>query len=1011
MSKRVASRLELANNNMPFTNVPFTPTAARITRGNAVTGNGGMHMSGSMFGSGPAPAGVVSNILASAWGGGNDNKYEFDYLTGWHNIHGRHNGVTLVAESQRLTEQVVNARGAIFLALTAPPLLTNEMYITIARSEPYIIPLDMMGMQGTPYESGRSASQETYGLASWKGMESITSEYLRDFYFGREALAELSYVLGRRMLVTLVDNVACALIDVPWQNAVKKFNHLQLGNYISYYVGLEGIMFAGVNKNPKRALNMILRQRTMRRALDRIAVAENQAHKFKEALELPKNLAYYLLAYDDPTGAVISAMFDNGPLGVGTIQEGQGEGLSVIQVPTQISSSADNEEDGVQRLRTYPVIGEMIQERFDVSVQAATGNTLDVDVRTWASTLTETTHPLLTHDAGLKYGGLFNTFDVAEGGPVGPNPEGQGPAFGREYEILVKKYAANRTIVEYLAHPNPQDNNTPPSGSSNAKTIRDLDFRKVYPIVGVYGPKDAYTLGVPRRVGDVSLRGMHPSTLKDAALKIDKVLRGVRDDDERQTKLWEQVQGPRHVDEDGYLGRRAPLDAMDIDAPIQGNPTQDAQLLSRVNSFQDLTPQVIGQLSRGPDSFVEHARIVPDSHMDQFLAFYKAGLAQGAPAAENFKKRLLELQSLKNQNNLIAALTQASAKLAAGTPIAEWSTPLVSNADRKDKTPLANASFSFDTALKASTTSSTVFQAKKSVFGAYPTDGGVVARGMDEGARALHVAKAMQMGLNEDQLAIYGWLLTLKFNYHTLTRLYQTFGVTLVNVNRYRNRQYYQMSAISGFIANQSYLTMFTHPQARSGVNPVQGMVYQTIEFRSSVIPLDPESTIIFPYAFCDRLINEINCRPAQTREQATSVDADAPSIWCTIVPKDETAYDFPLSLTGLDIHERKPRSKKSDTDLIKVLFGDQYLLQNGTTRKSPVVYARNGIFADIIHRSWKRVYDDLTEEWVNVNGTGPREESFVNSCEGHNIWAGVEPAFPVTKDVLQFSHTSEVVV
>jgi hypothetical protein len=233
MSKRVASRLELANNNMPFTNVPFTPTAARITRGNAVTGNGGMHMSGSMFGSGPAPAGVVSNILASAWGGGNDNKYEFDYLTGWHNIHGRHNGVTLVAESQRLTEQVVNARGAIFLALTAPPLLTNEMYITIARSEPYIIPLDMMGMQGTPYESGRSASQETYGLASWKGMESITSEYLRDFYFGREALAELSYVLGRRMLVTLVDNVACALIDVPWQNAVKKFNHLQLGNYIS----------------------------------------------------------------------------------------------------------------------------------------------------------------------------------------------------------------------------------------------------------------------------------------------------------------------------------------------------------------------------------------------------------------------------------------------------------------------------------------------------------------------------------------------------------------------------------------------------------------------------------------------------------------------------------------------------------------------------------------------------------------------------------------------------------
>lgn len=1031
---RAGGGLELANTNMPFTNISYKPTQARITRGHAVSSNG-MVTPGSAMGSAPAPPGIVSNILAAAWGGGNDNKLEFDYLTNWHNIHGRHDGITLVAKSQRLAEEIVNARGALFLALVAPPLITNELYVTIANSEPYITPMDNMAMQGTPYESTRFATQETYGLASYKAMESITSEYLRDFYFGKEALAELSYVLGRRLLVTLVDNAASAIVDIPWKAALKKFMYNNSGSFVGYYVALEGIMFAGVNKNPKRALMKILETRTMPRPIDRIGVAENKGAIFKDALELPKNLAYYLLAYDNPTGQVISAMFDNGPLGVGSVGIGQGEGISVIQVPTMVSSSMDNEEDGVQRLRTFPVLGELIQERLDVTVQEATGSVNDNDVCTWSESMTEIVHPWLRHHHGLKYGGLFNTFEVDERGTPGPvqkqNKMGASDAsdFGEEYKKLVVTYANNRAAVTYLMHPNPSDNNTPPHGSANARSLSEMkEWREYYPIVGVYQDLanafgGSYYLAYPARVGDVSLRGIHPGTLRDATLKIDKDLRKLGNNVSANAKLA-QVWSPVPTQQSVSFASTA-LDAMDVSEPLhQAAFDQDRAALAQVTSARDLSVSVIGQLAHGTDSFVEHARHVPDSHLDQFITVYKACLDQlknlsGSDAlplaTDNFKNRLLEFQSLRGQASLLTAITRASDRVTGNVPLAEWTQRLLKNAERNDRSGFQNPTFVLEGLLKqtpvVSAGPSLGASVTNTLLGVGTPDTYLDSiNNMNVGAFQLHRNRIADHGLDLHQTQIYNWLLTMPFNYWTLTRLYQTFGVTLVAINRYRNRQYYQMSAITGFCADRSYITMFTHPQARSGVAPVQGMVYETIEVRTSVIPLDPLSTMIFPYAFCDRLINEINCRPARTLDEATSVEPDAPSLWCTIVPKDESAYDFPFSLTGADIHANKPRAKHSDTDLLNALFKKSYLMQQGTRGKSPVVYQRNGVFADIIHRSWKRYFDERTRMWQNVNGTGPREESFVNACESHHIWAGAEPAFPVKADVLTYSPAIEIV-
>src|SRR5688572_20646782 len=149
-------RLERSSADLPVTNFRYNPKGV----GRPAVNMSGAIMPGSMRGNGPAaPASTVSNILASVWGGGDDNKNEHAYLSNWHDIHGRHNGRTLVAESRRLTEEIINARGNFFLALVAPVLQTNEMYITISRKEPYIMPLDNIPMQGTPYESITVAAQ------------------------------------------------------------------------------------------------------------------------------------------------------------------------------------------------------------------------------------------------------------------------------------------------------------------------------------------------------------------------------------------------------------------------------------------------------------------------------------------------------------------------------------------------------------------------------------------------------------------------------------------------------------------------------------------------------------------------------------------------------------------------------------------------------------------------------------------------------------------------------------
>jgi hypothetical protein len=981
---------------------------------------------GSVLGAGPAPASIVSSILSSVWGGANENPLEFDYMANWHDIHGRHNGRTLVAESRRLTEEAINARGHFFLAATAPVLLTDEMYLTVSTSEPYIMPLDAMAMQATPYESNRVTSQRTYGLESYKGIETITSEFLRDVYYGKESLSEMSYVLSRRMLVTLVDNAAMAVVDVPWRASVDYFKLQQNGKVIGHFVAMEGLMFAGVNKNPLGAITKILNKRTMRRPIDRIVVAEAKSHVFSDALKQPKNTAYYTLTYDDATGKVISMMFDNGEPSLGSIAVGHGGEMQVIEAPTQVSSSLDNEEDGVQRLRTWPVIGELITERAPLPLQQATCSPEDVDVQCWSESMTEITHPILRHNHGLMYCGVFNTFNVpdSEKDPMGPfnklnkNALADENDFGEEYKELVREYNANASANSYLAADNPSDNNTVPHGTTNKKTLDDMkNWRHYYPIMGVYTDLRGNTvINIPKSCGNVSLRGIHPSTFRDAALKIAKKyapLIGTGKDEELLRSVWDSnVAGIPGLNErvENNFGQSADHDAMDIDAPVTASVfEQDRSALARVASQRDFSSAVLGHFARGPGSFLEHARHIPDSHIDSFITFYKAALDQlhglagndQLPAAtENFNKRLNDLQTLRGQPMLLQAVNRASDKI--GDPntasLATWKERLYKNAELS-KASLQNASFTLDGLLKRQTSSSSssstgglgVKSTPLGQFGLFTRLDPAIIRGAFE----KHVYHMRNYKLGDTVESIYEWLLMMPFTYWTLNNLYQVFGVTLVNINRYRNRQYYQMSALCGFVSDRSYITMFTHPQARSGVNHIHGMVSETIEFRSAVIPLEPDTTFIFPYAFCDRLMNEINCRPARNLEEATSSESDAPSCIQTMVPRCEYQYDHPFSFTGRDIHENKPYSKHSDTAMILKLFDQQWLSLNGASDANPVIYEKSGVFSDIIHRSWKRVYDDRIKAYVPINGSGPREESYVNCREAHDIWVGVEPRFP----------------
>jgi len=316
--------------------------------------------------------------------------------------------------------------------------------------------------------------------------------------------------------------------------------------------------------------------------------------------------------------------------------------------------------------------------------------------------------------------------------------------------------------------------------------------------------------------------------------------------------------------------------------------------------------------------------------------------------------------------------------------------------------PLKNATFSLDATLRAQKPPQRMGAAGNTALGAsvLPL---VPPPGVRAGAYNSHLAAAQVFNLQGHRATIYEWLLQLRFNFHTLSRLYRTFGLSLFNLNRWRNRQWYETSAISGFTADRSYITLFMHPQARSGVDHIHGMVSETIEFRSSVVPLEPETTFIFPYAFARRLMNETNCLPVRDYHEATSLSPDARSVLTTLVPKDEYQYDFPMSFTGRDIHENKPFSKHSDTEMIRALLGEMYLNTQGTLRASPVIYDKNGNFSDIVHKAWRIVWNPRTKTYDPSNGTGPRAETTVNCCEAHAIWVGESPRFPAQLEVCTF--------
>lgn len=1007
------------HNSQLSAGMPYKPMNA-IRNLNSVGLSHGLQP-GSMLGLGPAaPASVVGNLLAQVWGG-NDDKTEYDYLTNWHDIHGRHNGRTIVAESRRLTEEAINARGNFFLAAVAPVLLTNEMYVTISRSEPYIMPLDNIPMMGTPFESNRVAVQQSYGLMSYKGAESISSEFLRDVHYGKESLAELSYVLSRRMMVTLVDNVALACVDVPWMASVNMFKTLRNGGFAGHYIDAESFTFVGVNKDPKKMLHKIISKRTMRRPIDRIIVPEGKAHVFADALTSPKNMAYYMLAYDDATGKVIQMMFDNGEPSLGTIAVGGNGDMAVIEAPTQVSSSFDEPEQGVQRLHTYPVVGDLIQEQWGLTVEQATGSIDDVDVRTWSQSMTEITHPAMRHSAGLKYCAVFNDFGKEGGAPAAQHRDAlTDDDFGDKYKKLVASYTS-QPAKTYLSQPfdGLLDNNTPPVGSSSKKTHAQMDdWRQYYPIVGVYGRDGAVRIGTPKRLGDISLRGLSPYTLLDAVRKLKRATYGIA---ELKTKL---VFATQFAGQHNATFGQTHENAMDIDGPVaESTFEQDRTALARVKTQHDLA-SALGKLARGPGSFVEHARHIPDSHVDAFIGFYKgaldqlhglAGQEQLTAASENFKQRLSELQTLRGQALLLQAVNRASDKMSSANPsLATWNDRLFKNSEISGKSaPLKGATFKLEAALKQQP-----MQKPASHLGVPNSTLGAILD--DRGKQAIYDAHADNLGMANHLIAVesfnltgdargntdrglYQHLLDLPFSYYALKGLYENFGISLFNVNRYRNRQYYENGALSGYISDRSYITMFTHPQARSGIDAIHGMVTETIEFRSAVIPLEPESTFIFPYAFANRLISEVNCRPARSFNEATSTEPDAPSCICTLVPKDEYVYDMPFSFTGNDIHENKPMSKHSDTDLIRMMFSEQWLNHSGTLSANPIVYDKNGTFSDIIHRAWTEVFNPKTSKHEPRNGTGPRAETFVNCSEAHEIWTGNAPRFPVQLDVCTF--------
>jgi hypothetical protein len=622
-----------------------------------------------------------------------------------------------------------------------------------------------------------------------------------------------------------------------------------------------------------------------------------------------------------------------------------------------------------------------------------------------------------------------------------------GTDFSEEYKKLVDGYnnkEMRQTVAGYFAGLQPlrYDNDTPdPLKTQRSKSLQVMDFRRYFPFVSV--EEDAHgkpTIVEAKHIGDFAdlppkqmLRNAKLLIKKMSGMEIDaardlvtRLVKGDARDATITTLISNLIRKthPRRGDSDPVptISVGARVDAMDVDTPAPSSPAKESKILSAVQKPSDLQNAAVLRQFTANDRFLRHLAMVPDESVGDYLAFYKAALAQlEQTAADQYQAALAGLDHFLGQIEqhkdkdvvrivVKKALEHVTSTAADKKSLAQHSdTFLVTQRDAKSASKLSGTSTIASTIATAFAAPARVDTYDQASFGVPATTAlNSVAAERLSFNKNIASMKKITMANSAEQYA-YDLLLRAPNRLDVHQQFILHCGIQFFRLNFWRPFQRYRMLAVTAMKGGpNTLLTAFGHQIVTPTMRGIEGFVAIVAQFRSAVIPRAPEKISLLPYSFCDRVISEINTRMCQSAKELQMDHTRKPSVVVEVVPLDETNYDFPMHFFKDDIHDMSPLSKHSGVDLLLERFNPEWVQDQAAAVSGTHLYQSDIKMSFVGHRSWKLDWDQARNDYTAVVGTGPRRHSCMNSTDAADVWNGQSLRF-APKDLAQYSYAIEV--
>ncbi len=950
----------------------------------------------------------------------------------WHNLLSRYEGQALELQSEYYTAEMLNERGAPFLAIVAPILMMVDKAIEIHNREFYMLPYDMTAIGGVPRKTFWRKEVRQQRLAHYLRYQSLEINFLMDPNYGREALQEILGVLVAQARLTLYVQAVIAVVAAALERSHQIFANsaryaLMLHNQTNY--------FALGNISPDDFTMRIITDRDPFYPINLIILPEGQGRSIYQIFNERASVKGTHYGYDPVTERLVAATYDAMDAAA-TMSTVEGP-LNFIEAPS-FRYSAQQDSEPTQALRCYSTGCEVVLMPVNKPSEDYRKEHLNrYDPVTYDQTETRIQHSPISYADALGACGIWNDPDT---GKIHPHTE-----FSSTLMNVIKSYNESSEKASIRAYymntdgASRRDNNTPLLSNAEifrryvctATVDRDNNIHKPVfimtmseqsipsPWIEKFGRFVYAEFTAFGRRGD--LRSFMYRYLPDGG-NMAWLAPHVGYDGRDRYGLWpgEQVVVPLHY------------------STLWKSSTPVAELIERFNSPASAVQHIEANKIALDGTMEQSLFHVPDSHIQTFLELGHRAVTE-AEQAKDDPDRLTAVE--KGVRQFTSALKDTSGKTSSRVVLdGVHSAVIGKNKSFADLPAKLLSTRDASAAKKLEENQLTMATLLRQTFGDRDTHGTRVGGGGGDEVDAMDIdgdlgAKSSPAfgaptypHTTADNLILYFPILAQRlqkfqedpfyrdnrlmqdiftligcafFSYQNMHCLADRWGIHLFRFNYWRPFQRYRMmNAIGMQHGPQTMITAFSSPIVYPSMQGMEGYINIMAQFFSAAIVREPKNFVCYPNVFCGGLRSDINVQFVRTVAEFRSMNSHKPSVLAEIVPLDETTLNFPTHMLNeevapdRDANYGNPLSRHSGADLLAQMGGRSYL------ERMDAKALENDVFEPVNmslvgHRSWSLEFDIQTKRYNSIPGTGFRPHANQNEASvAAKVWAGMSSKF-----------------